>query len=437
MRTKRALASVIFSALFLDSFAALVFTGSSDPVVTVTPSASTGLEAVYVVRDARGVTVSHDSGRAVKWSKFSSSGAAYAEEIGTSVSINLSDADGGYIAETGGRAYYFWIVNYANHPLSLNSVNPAEAQSDCLRTDLELNGSGERIVYYTINGRSEELDREIEISYTTLAYDADATAYVQHDAVHAIAYVRPTVSVEAPLCDTRFTVSGDKFLKAWGAEISVESPTLTAYHIEAQTSATQEKREVDNEQRDDAAELGGSAPCEITFKADVTDAAAFYEWQLSRNSEFDPIDDRYPQTELNYTFSDQGTFYIRFFAADAAGTCEFTGDVYTVSTGASDIQCPNAFTPESSPGVNDEWKVSYKSITSFECHIFNRWGTEMFSFTDPSAGWDGKYKGKYVPAGVYYYVIKAHGADGREYKLSGDINIIKSKDLHTTDSSEE
>lgn len=40
-------------------------------------------------------------------------------------------------------------------------------------------------------------------------------------------------------------------------------------------------------------------------------------------------------------------------------------------------------------------------------------------------GWDGKYKGKLVKPGVYYYVIRAKGADGKIYKLSGDINIIR------------
>ena len=48
---------------------------------------------------------------------------------------------------------------------------------------------------------------------------------------------------------------------------------------------------------------------------------------------------------------------------------------------------------------------------------------------------DGKYKGKYVPAGTYYYVIKARGSDGRDYKLSGDINIINSKNINRAESS--
>ena len=49
----------------------------------------------------------------------------------------------------------------------------------------------------------------------------------------------------------------------------------------------------------------------------------------------------------------------------------------------------------------------------------------MTHFTDPAEGWDGTYRGKLVPPGVYYYVIKATGTDGQEYKLAGDINILK------------
>lgn len=416
--------------------AQLSFDGAAYETVAVSPAASTGLEKVYVVNNALGMSISYSTGTAVKWSRFSANGAAYAEELGTATSIELSADDCGYIAETEGRAHYYWVVNYANHHLAINSVTPSAEQADCMRTQLDIDGSGDRITYYTINGRPEELSREIELSYNTLVYDADAAVYQQQETKAEIGYIRPVVAVDAPLCDTRFTVSGDRFLKAWNMPVSVESPMYATSAVAAETSAQQERREVDNEQRVDAAELGGSAPCDIEFTAVTTDAAIFHEWQFALNPEFDPIDDRYTENVVNYTFRNQGTTYVRFFAADESGRCEFTGPVYQVVIGESSLLCPNAFTPESSPGVNDEWKVSYKSIVSFECHIFNRWGTEMFSFTDPSVGWDGKYKGKYVPAGTYFYVIKARGADGRDYKLSGDINIIKSKSINQTDTTE-
>lgn len=95
--------------------------------------------------------------------------------------------------------------------------------------------------------------------------------------------------------------------------------------------------------------------------------------------------------------------------------------------GASELKCPNAFSPGASEGVNDLWKVSYRSLTEFECWIFNRYGTQLFHFSDPEDGWDGKYRGKLVPPGVYFYVIEARGADGKQYRKAGDINILRYK----------
>jgi gliding motility-associated-like protein len=115
---------------------------------------------------------------------------------------------------------------------------------------------------------------------------------------------------------------------------------------------------------------------------------------------------------------------VRFTAANGAGECEFQSDVYQVFIGESSLQCPNAFSPGTSEGVNDEWKVSYKSITEFDCHIFDRHGRQMAHLTHPSQSWDGKRGGKAVPTGVYFYVIKAVGTDGKKYNLSGDINVV-------------
>ena len=128
---------------------------------------------------------------------------------------------------------------------------------------------------------------------------------------------------------------------------------------------------------------------------------------------------------MTHTFRDYGTNYVRFVAGNDSGSCDYIGETYEVYIGESRLECPNAFSPGATEGTNDEWKVSYKSIIEFDCHNFNRWGLEMAHLTDPSQGWDGRYKGKLVPSGVYYYVIKAKGSDGQDYKLSGDINILK------------
>jgi gliding motility-associated-like protein len=193
------------------------------------------------------------------------------------------------------------------------------------------------------------------------------------------------------------------------------------------TYAVQTEHTADNEKKQDSSTLGGSAPCEITFTAIPTDAAIYHEWEFSSTSDFEDILDRYSDNVFTYTFNNQGTTYVRYIAGDNAGACFYEGDVYSISIGVSSLECPNAFSPYNQDGVNDEWKVSYQSLISFECHIFNRWGTEICSFTDPSQGWDGRYKGKFVPSGTYFYVIKAEGSDGVKYKKSGDINILKTR----------
>ncbi len=419
--------------------ASLSFQGSAKSVITISPEASTGLNAIYVLYDANGVTATYaaDNQNAV-WTRFSSLGGAYAEEIpstkdGNNYSVTLPAEDYGYIIEDGTNRYYCWIVNYANHQLRLDGL-AFSADQDCDRAHLELQGYAEPLRYYTINGAVKELSRELAVDYQTMEYDEAAEEYAPVETRQSISSIRGSFGVPAPLCDTEFTLSGDRFLREWGLEQSVASGPYTAIAVEARTSATQEQRDNENEQTVEAGSLGGSAPVTVNFHAAVTDAAIFREWQMSTDADFEQVVDRWQQLDFEYVFRDNGTLYVRFLCANDDDSCEYLGETYEVFVGESALLCPNAFSPGSTEGVNDEWRVSYKSIVSFECHIFNRWGQEMIKFTDPGMGWDGKYKGKLVPAGVYYYVIKARGSDGKNYNLSGDINIVRMREIGTTNS---
>ena len=417
--------------------AAVGFEGVQDTPVMVKADASTGLEAVYVLSSTVGVTMVYEPAGQnddVRWYRFSNLGGAYAEEIaavrqGSRVTAQASDGDMGYIIEEGSRRTCYWVCDYSRHTLDLGTLVPASEQN-CGTAVLEFTGSAGEIPFYTINGRRQTISRELELEYTSLQFDEETFVYNTSAETHGFESVGSMLNVTAPLCDTSFRLSGDRFLSAWGRGQSIDSPSMTATTVEAHTRATQQQREVDNEQSSDAggeSSLGGSAPCEITFEAAVTDAAVYHEWQISRDPEFGINENTFSELTFDYTFRENGTTYVRFVANNAEGTCEYVGNTFEVFIGESKLEIPNAFSPEGSPGVNDEWKVSYRSIVSFECSIFNRWGTLLFSTSDPSQGWDGKHGGKYVPAGVYFYVIKARGADGVEYNKAGDINIIKFK----------
>lgn len=430
-----AVASLISLMPALASSLSVTSSSADKPVECEAPSSS-GLRAVYVVNGVSGVNIVYtpsNSANQVTWSRFSALGGGYAEPVtagvtteGSSSVLTAVEADMGYIVEEGSERTCFWVVDYALHPLDMHSLIEAAEEPDCSMTALILEGSAPRLTYHDINGRQLTLSREMNLSYTTLEYNEETHVFTPVETSETLDDAEHTIHTPAPLCSTRFTLEGDRFLKVWGRTQSVTSPEVAAYAVDQRSWATRQGEKAENEISggDDVTQLGGSAPAVVDFGAAVTEAAIFTEWQMSRSADFDEITYRESQPEFTYTFDELGTTYVRFVCDNAAGKCQSVGQTYEVSIGESQLLCPNAFSPGVSEGVNDEWRVSYKSIIEFDCHIFNRWGQKMATLTDPSQGWDGRHGGKIVPAGVYYYVIKARGADGKKYNLSGDINIV-------------
>ncbi|MDO4319277.1 MAG: gliding motility-associated C-terminal domain-containing protein [Bacteroidales bacterium] len=405
-------------------------------IISVDVPSSLGYNRAFVVPSSGGLTLTYTAAATVTaLERFSSLGAAYAEPVpftaeGNNVTFTGEARDLGYrITTAGGATSYFWLVDYASHRYSVSGIVPDPTAGDCSRILLTVDGQADAITIYGINGRPETLDRDIRLDYRSLIYDADAETYRESTVTETYKQLSGHISAPAPLCDTQFTLQPDRFARQWRLADAVSTGTVEATAVEARTTAEQTIESSDNEQKAEAPDgsLGGSAPCEITFKAVVTDAAIYRRWEISTMPEFEDVTYTYDQLDFTYTFTEAGTVYVRFTANNAAGTCEYLGDTYTVSIGTSSLLCPNAFSPGSSEGVNDEWKVSYRSIVDFDCQIFNRWGKKLATLTHPSQGWDGIVGGKPVSSGVYFYVIKARGADGKVYNLSGDINVISSR----------
>ena len=64
-------------------------------------------------------------------------------------------------------------------------------------------------------------------------------------------------------------------------------------------------------------------------------------------------------------------------------------------------------------------------VTGIEMRVYNQWGQSIFASTDFALGWDGTYKNKQQPVGVYVYVMKLRLADGREMTRKGSINLVR------------
>lgn len=424
------------------AIAALIFTAgisqaqisvSNTRVIEETPAASTGLQKIYILENASNAVISYTalSTNAPQIQQYRNLGGGYAEPVtAVTKSDNVyqwapSKEDTGYIITDRSQQICIWVVNYANHDYNINNLSVSS--SECDRVAFEPDGLADEIAYFTINGRRMALPRNIELKYNTLEYNSADEVYRQKATAATYEYIGSHISAPAPLCDTYFTLTPDRFQRAWGMGHEVTTESVQAVAVQAETTAMQDSRDSDNEQKLEVEGLGGSAPCDVTFKAAVTDAAIYRKWEISTYPEFEDVLYTYDDLEFSFSFTEAGMTYVRFVANNAAGTCEYISPTYTVSVGDSRLECPNAFSPGASEGVNDEWKVSYRSIVEFDCQIFSRSGRRLAAFTDPSQGWDGKVGGKVVPSGVYFYVIKAVGSDGKKYNLSGDINIINSR----------
>ena len=426
--------------------AQVAFTGDeSHKIFEEVPAKNTGLDKVYVLYDSQQNRMQYTAGSSnaiVKWYKFGATGGAYAEEI-TSIERNGNVSvlksvipNSGYIIEENTNRKYVWVVNYADYRLRVNSIE-AVNDGDCSSATLNVQGEGDAIVYYSINGARKVLDRKLKLIYNNLVWNETDLMWNSETQEEELQELKSTISLPAPYCNTTFTLTGDRFLEYWGEGISVTSDEYQTQAVTVTTRAEQEQKEADNQVGGgDETTLGGSAPAVITFSAYYTDAVATKEWQMSHDAEFEEIADRRNEDEITVTFEEAGTTFWRFVCSNATGECSAYSDVYQVNIGESMLKCPNAFSPGVTEGVNDEWKVSYKSIVKFKCWIFNTWGVQLCELNDPSQGWDGKYKGKIVKPGVYYYVIDAEGSEGKKYKLKGDINVVGLRKERNTESGE-
>ncbi|QJD96986.1 gliding motility-associated C-terminal domain-containing protein [Mucilaginibacter robiniae] len=85
---------------------------------------------------------------------------------------------------------------------------------------------------------------------------------------------------------------------------------------------------------------------------------------------------------------------------------------------------PNAFSPNGD-GNNDQFLVYGTNIKTMTLWVYDQWGEMVFRSINQSTGWDGTYKGKQLPVGVYVYILEANMNDGQVVKKKGTINLLR------------
>ena len=425
-------------------------TGRFPPQEIVLSNNHSSLNKIYVLHNTDGVSMTFNSstGERATWDNYDERGAGFPSPVsgvrwdGMGTTLNRVIPNIGYIITEGTTPFYCWVVNYADYEMELNGMSLSD-DSSCDLLSFIIDGHADPIPYHEINGNRHVIDREIKLTYSTLELDTTGLSngvepqWKEIQVTDTFPSLAQGVSIAPPLCETTILLKGDRFLEDWheadSCMVKLDDPNLVGLSAKM-TAVVQDPRDNIFEREGNGTELSGSAPRHIVFTGYPSDGVVYRAWEMATDPEFQNIILQYNQNVVDYTFDEWGTYYMRYVVNNAAGTCPAYGedivtgdDYYTIMVSESQLECPNIFSPGSTPEVNDVWKVSYKSLVEFHCWIFNRWGNLVYEYTDPAGGWDGTYRGQLVDTGVYYYVVTAVGSDGVKYKRRGDINILKYK----------
>ena len=179
------------------------------------------------------------------------------------------------------------------------------------------------------------------------------------------------------------------------------------------------------------------APTTINFYAnpqDVGDYKAYYEWDIyctytnKDGSTLSTDTIKRFQENTTYSFEQSGSYIIQLFISfyNEGDTIEYVQEeTFSVFISQSQLDFPNAFTPNDEEPNNTFKARNQQSIIEFEAAIFNRSGRKIYEWKDPEGGWDGKDGSSDAPDGVYYLHVKAKGADRREYKINKAITLLR------------
>ena len=88
------------------------------------------------------------------------------------------------------------------------------------------------------------------------------------------------------------------------------------------------------------------------------------------------------------------------------------------------IYVPNVFSPDK--GENGIFKAfPIETCKNYILRIWDRWGELIFESRDSEKGWDGTFRGKSAPVGVYIWTIEFNTTDkSRPEILKGSVTLV-------------
>ena len=128
----------------------------------------------------------------------------------------------------------------------------------------------------------------------------------------------------------------------------------------------------------------------------------------------------------SFTFpKDSGNYYVTLIVEDG-NTCRDTMTKKIFIKSEIALFLPNSFSPNGD-GLNDTFTPKGFGISTenYSFLVFNRWREVIFETNNVLDGWDGSFKGKILPSGVYVWRVDFIGLNGKEYRCKGQMSILR------------
>jgi gliding motility-associated-like protein len=151
----------------------------------------------------------------------------------------------------------------------------------------------------------------------------------------------------------------------------------------------------------------------------LSHGAVSYLWNFGDSS----LDSASTEANPSHEYLTDGTYTVSLVIVNSEGCPDTISKTIIVSPDFY-FYFPNSFSPNAN-GLNDVYMGYGVGIKSFRMKVFDRWGEMLFSSDNILNGWDGTYKGKPVPAGVYVCVFNLEGYHYEIKQYITNINLIR------------
>ncbi|MBR3565183.1 MAG: gliding motility-associated C-terminal domain-containing protein [Paludibacteraceae bacterium] len=411
--------TVILSLLCVASFAQLRIEGNAYQYAN-----APGVDYLFVVTDIANCNL-NTNGESATWYELHQAGDSL--QVATGTDYLYPDHGITYLVHIGGKRIASVVVfDYEQLRLKDSYLRPFVTETDrCEKTHLSIEGPLPQILYVGGDFITHTVKRTAILTYHTLAWNEQTWA---DTLITTPIELQGQITIDAHLCRTSFLLESDSlayYLQVHPDTLATQDYDAVAVVGRLQTITTIRGTEAENRFSNESnrpkenTQLNASAPLDILFKANPNKpTATYYDWRIMKGNNM--IVHR-TEEEHRYTFTEAGSYQVKLVVSNALCQTDTMDTVITVTV--SKLQVPNVFTPNGD-GKNDEFRVAYESIIQFDCWVYNRWGHEVYHWTDPAKGWDGTINGRPAAVGGYVYIIRATGADGLKYELKGVVNLV-------------